>query len=196
VLSLGRSRRGALVASWGLVNSLPPPIRLRRGAALEGVIRTHVALYPGFSGGPLINLDGEVVGVATAGLVRGTALAIPSALAWARAETLAQHGRIRRAYLGVSMLPVHVPPPQRSGKSQEIGLLVTGVSPDGPAAQAGLLVGDLLLEFDGRPLSDPEDLMDALDESRIGRPAPATLVRGGQLQTVSVTAGERPARHG
>ena len=144
-------------------------------------------------GGPLIDLAGEVIGVNTSGLARGLPLTIPAGLAWQIADTLAQHGHLRRGYLGVRSQPVELPASQRQalGREQETGLLLVGVEDDGPAAAAGLLVGDILTAIGGKPLEDPDDLLAYLSGGQVGQAVTVELLRGGKLTTITVVIGER-----
>src|SRR4030095_6524723 len=95
-------------ASWGIVTSISGPTRTFRGGLLDEYIRTETTPYPGFSGGPLINAEGEVLGLNTSGLTRGSSLTIPVKVAWRVAEALATHGSVKRGYLGVRTQPVAV----------------------------------------------------------------------------------------
>src|SRR5260370_42096116 len=115
------------MASVGIVSAVGGPLRMARGATLERYIRTDAIPYPGFSGGPLINTQGEVLGITTTGLVNSATRAIPTAIAWGIAETLAQQGFIKRGYLGISSQLVQLPEAQRAGKTQEHGLLIVQV---------------------------------------------------------------------
>jgi len=118
---------------------------------------------------------------------------IPAAIAWKTAETLLVYGGLKRGYLGIAGQPVALPEAQRGSDAREEALLVVGVTSGSPAAAAGLLVGDILLDFDGRPIESPEDLLDLLVGDRVGRPAALRVLRGGVLSELIVTVGERPA---
>jgi S1-C subfamily serine protease len=194
VLALGRSAPGAPSASIGIVSAVGGPWRSRRGATVEGYLRTDLTLYPGFSGGPLVDAAGRVVGINSSLLGRGQAMALPLATMRRVAESLLTQGRIRRGFLGISTQPVALPTALagRLGLSQESGLLVLGAEPGGPADRAGLLLGDILVGFAGVPLRDTDDLLGQLDGERIGTSQEARIVRGGELRSVPVTVGERP----
>src|SRR5215470_15817357 len=158
VLAVGRPSSTGLMASLGIVSAIGGPLRTARGAVLEQFIQIDATPYPGFSGGPLIDPTGAVIGILTTGLVNGVPLVVPAAAAWHMAEMLAQQGHIKRGYLGISSQPVELPAAQRGGQAQERGLLVVRVEPSSPAARAGLLLGDVRVRFDGKPVADTDDL--------------------------------------
>jgi S1-C subfamily serine protease len=178
-------------ASLGVVSAVGGPLRTGRGSRLERYIQTDATPYPGFSGGPLIDARGNVLGIMTAGWTRGAALAIPADVAWRVARTLESRGSVKRGYLGIMSQPVHLPDAQRTGLTQRGGLLVVGVEDGSPAGRGGLLIGDILATLDGQPVEDTEDLLVLLTGERVGQPVPVKVVRGGELQTLEVTVGER-----
>ncbi|MEN9935428.1 MAG: hypothetical protein RLZZ387_2007, partial [Chloroflexota bacterium] len=158
ILAVGRPSPAGPMASLGIVSAIGGPLRTRRGGAVEQVIQTDATPYPGFSGGPLIDSTGAALGLLTTGLAGGVALAIPAEIAWRTATALAQHGNVRRGFLGVSSQPVAIPEAQRAGRSHEAGLLIVKVEPGSPAAQAGMILGDILVTLDGHPVTDTGDL--------------------------------------
>lgn len=191
VLAVGRPSSGGPMASIGIVSAVGGPLRTGRGGVLERYIQTDATPYPGFSGGPLIDARGAVLGLTTTGLVNGVALAVPATIAWRIAETLAQQGFVRRGYLGISSQPVPIPQAQRGGRAQERGLLIVRVEDDSPAQQGGLLLGDILITFDGHPMLDTDDLQALLAGDRVGSDAPIEVIRGGAIQPLSVRIGQR-----
>jgi len=166
-------------------------MRTWRGPRLERYIQTDATPYPGFSGGPLIDARGRVLGIMTTGLARGATLAIPAEIAWRVARTLEERGSVRRGYLGILSQPVRLPDGQRLGLTQRGGLLVVGVEDGSPAGRGGIIIGDILATLDGQPVEDTEDLLVLLTDEKIGREAQIQVVRGGELQTLQVTVGER-----
>lgn len=191
ILAVGRPSDSGPMASLGVVSAVGGPLRTGRGGMLEKFIRTDAVPYPGFSGGPLIDATGAVVGITTTGLVGGVALAVPAEIAWRVAEQLSKSGTIKRGYLGISSQPVRLPDTQRAGRNQDAGLLIVRVDQDTPAGKAGLLLGDVLVALDGQPVKDIDDLQTLLTGDRVGRAVPVEVIRGGTLQTVQVTVGER-----
>ena len=192
-LALGRPNLEGIQASLGVVSAIGGPVRTGRGGLLERYLRTDTIPYPGFSGGPLVDAAGRLLGINTSGLWQGGSLTIPASLAWSVAETLAQHGRVRRGFLGVRSQPVPIPASQRQalGRDQATGLLLVGVEEDGPAARGGLLVGDILVGLAGQPVTDPDELLAQLVGSIIGQASPVQVLRGGQPLTQQVIISER-----
>lgn len=193
VLALGRPSSAGVQASWGIVTAISGPTRTFRGGMLDEYIQTETTPYPGFSGGPLVNTEGEVLGLNTSGLTRGSALTIPVKGAWQVADALATHGSVKRGYLGVRSQPVEIPDAARDAlkREQKHGLLVLWLEESGPAAKGGLFVGDILVGVNGQQVSDPDDLFSALGSDTVGKSVPVEVLRGGRHETVNVTVGER-----
>lgn len=193
VLALGRPSTGGIEASLGVVSAIGGPARTGRGGLLERYLRTDTIPYPGFSGGPLIDAAGRVLGINTSGLTRGSSLTIPSSLAWRVAAALAEHGHIRRGYLGIRSQPVAISPAQRQAlaRQQESGLLLVSVEAGSPAEKGGLIVGDILVAIGDQPVDDPDELLARLTGAIVGQPTPIQVLRGGQPLTLKVTIGER-----
>jgi len=191
-LAVGSPSRGeGPRASLGVVSSVGGPLRTGRGTRLERYVQTDATHYPGFSGGPLVDARGNVLGIMTAGWARGAALAIPAEVAWRTAKTLESRGTIERGYLGILSQPVRLPDGQRTGLTQRGGLLVVGVEDDSPAGRGGVLLGDILATLDGQPVEDTDDLLVLLTGERVGETVPVKVIRGGEPQTLQITIGER-----
>lgn len=193
VLAIGRPSRQGIETSFGAVNAIGGPVRTGRGGMLEKYIKTDVLSYPGFSGGPLINGEGQVLGVNTSGFRSGGAVTIPVETAWKVADTLARHGRIKRGYLGIRSQTVNLPPDAKYqlSRRQETGLLIVGLEADSPAGKGGVMVGDLLVGIAGEPIEHHDELFMRLSGEMVGRSVPLDILRGGTLQAVKVTVGER-----
>ena len=193
VLALGRPTPEGIQASLGVISAVGGPVRTGRGGLLERYLRTDAIPYPGFSGGPLVDTAGRVVGLNTSGLARGASLAIPAGLAWQIAESLARHGSVRRGYLGVRSQPVAIPAAQQKalGRQQASGLLLVSVEENSPAEAGGLMVGDILTGLAGQPLTDPDELLARLTGEVVGQATPVEVLRGGQPTLITVTIGER-----
>ena len=191
-LAVGSHSRGeGPRATLGVVSAVGGPVRTRRGPRLERYIQTDATPYPGFSGGPLIDVRGNVLGILVSGWGRGAAFAIPADLAWRTAGTLSERGSVKRGYLGILSQPVRLPDGQRFGLTQRGGLLVVGVEDGSPAGRGGLIVGDILATLDGQPVEDTDDLLVLLAGDRVGSSVPLGLVRGGELAEIEITVGER-----
>ncbi len=193
VLAIGRPSPEGIQASLGIISSIGGPVRTGRGVLLERYMATDAIPYPGFSGGPLIDASGRVLGLNTSGLARGTSLAIPASLAWQTAATLAQHGHISRGYLGIRSQPVELPATSQKalGRDQSTGLLIVGVEDDSPAAQGGLIIGDIIVGISGQPITDHDELLSRLSGDAVGASTPIEVLRGGQRIGINVTVGER-----
>jgi len=180
-------------ASLGLVTGTGGPARTRRGGILERFVQVDAVMYPGFSGGPVIDASGKVLGLITSGLgFGGPAVAIPWAQVQQIAQTIGQHGKVPRGYLGVGSQQVALSAQAKELTSgQERGLLVIQVAEGGPAAAAGFLQGDILVRLDGTPVSNADDLQGLLGPNKVGSNVAASVVRGGELRDLSVTIGTR-----
>jgi S1-C subfamily serine protease len=181
------------VASSGIIGGISGEWRNRRGGQLDQHIRLDLALYPGFSGGPLLDARGEVVGINTRGLAHGRAVTVPVATVDRVVEELLNKGHIARPYLGVAMQPVEVPDNLRSKLPAEtrVGLLVTHVENGAPAEKAGVMLGDVVFEVGGKTVEHVDAIQDSLATAKIGDVLQIRLIRAGEIKAVSVALGER-----
>ena len=189
-LAVGRTWSGGVFTALAPVAVVGGPLRTGRAAEIARVIRIGVAPHGALSGGALVNGAGAVLGVITAAAIRGTTVVIPTELAWAAARDVATRGGERQGFLGVSSLPVRLPAAQQRDGA-EGGLLVTGLADDAPATSAGLLVGDVIVAFDGVGVQEAEDLLTLLRGDRVGRAVPLAIVRGRERLELPVTVAER-----
>jgi len=148
-------------------------------------------MYPGFSGGPLVNAAGHIVGVNTSALIRGTSLALPTATVRRVIEDLLAHGQVRRGYLGIGTQPARLPAALAERLGQETGLLLVSVEPGSPAERGGLFMGDTIVTFDGQAVRHHDDLLALLGSDQVGARIPVRIVRGGELQELQILIGER-----
>ena len=187
--ALAIGRPGAEIeASIGVVSAVGGPWRSRSGTRVAGYLRTDTTMFPGFSGGPLIDAHGRVLGMNSSRFPERS-IAVPAAAVATLVALLQQHGRVQRAYIGIASQAVALPAPAAGG--QQSGLLIVRVEAESPAAAAGLLVGDILLGIEGAPTSRSEELQDALGPERVGAAVRVQLLRGGVPHEVTVTLGER-----
>lgn len=213
VLAIGRPGQdiqaalGAIRSSSAVVVRTHHPHRSKRGhrhhqhghgheggpdqvPSSESYVLADVVMYPGFSGGPLIDASGRIIGMNTSAF-RGAALTIPQPVISTIAQTLVEYGRMRQGYLGISAQPVRLPEAFAEEYDQETGLLLVLVEPDSPASRAELLLGDTIIALDSVPTTTLDELLGLLRGERVGQTVTATILRGGQIQEVSVTIGER-----
>jgi S1-C subfamily serine protease len=188
VLAVGRG----LSASLGAISSVSGEWRTWRGGVIDHFIRPDVSIYTGFSGGALIDAQGRIVGINTSGLSRGGGVTVPAATVNRAVDELLQRGRVARGYLGVGMQPVRFAAALAGTSGFGGGLIVLSAEAGGPADKGGVMIGDVLVSFDGKALSDVDDLQASLGGDRIGKTSELKLVRGGQVLAVNVTIGERP----
>jgi S1-C subfamily serine protease len=177
-LGLAGSVTAGVVSALG--RSLPA-----RGRVIEDVIQTDAALNPGNSGGALADADARVVGINTAVAGVGLGMAVPVNDTTRRIiAALMADGRVRRAYLGLAMMPGPVPAAWRERLGRKTGLLLAQVIAGGPADRAGLRAGDLLLTVAGKPVAVSQDLQRMMFSEAIGQPLPITVMRNGALVDV------------
>jgi S1-C subfamily serine protease len=189
VLALGRPG-GGIQASLGIVSSVGSPWRTHHGARVDGYLRTDTTFYPGFSGGPLIGVDGALLGMNTSRLGPG-GITIPVAALEPIVAALLSGGKLKRGYLGVNTQRVRLSGAIEAAAGQERGLLVVGVESDSPADAGGLLVGDILIRVGDEQVRGMESLQAALGPESVGKAVAVSIVRGGELHAVAITIGER-----
>ena len=208
--SLGNSkslRRGQLViaignplgfestVTAGVVSALGRSIRSVSGRTIEDVIQTDAALNPGNSGGPLVSSKAEVIGINTAIIsgAQGICFAVASNTAQFVLSEIIRHGYVRRAYIGVAGQTAPVPRRHAllAGVENRQGALLAQVEPDGPAAKAGLLPGDVVIRLDGVEINGVDDLTRVLDRGRIGRIIEMDVLRLGRLRAIDIHPLER-----
>lgn len=195
VLAVGRPGDGGVNASLGVISTVGERWRTWSGGEIDRFVRLDLNVYDGFSGGPLVDADGRVLGMNCSALARGAPLTIPNATIDRVLDALLTRGHVARAYLGVAMQPVRLT--QRVAEQLHLadksrGVLVVMVESDSPADRAGLLVGDVIVAAAGTAVGEPQDVAELLGAERVGATLELTVVRGGEQRSVSVTVGERP----
>jgi S1-C subfamily serine protease len=192
-IALGRSWSNAITASAGIVAIIGGPLHTGPRRAIDQVFRTTAPMHDGFTGGAFLDASGHLIGLLTARAIRGLGVVIPAAIAWKAAGSIVEHGRTRRGYLGVAGQSVKLPQHQKGNTGRERGMLVLAVTDGGPAANAGVLVGDVLLSLDGAPVESPDELLDVLMTIGAGRSARLQVLRAGASTELNVSVGDRPA---
>jgi serine protease Do len=194
VVAVARDAEGTLTASSGIVGRTGGEWRTWRGGRMDRLIQLDGGLWPGFSGAPIVNAAGRIIGVGTSTFARGRAVVIPVSVLRRSGEQLLAHGRIAQVWLGAGMQAVEIPPRirERLGLEHTHGLIVVSVASPGPAEKAGVTLGDVLVVLDASPTPDIDSLRSALAEKSIGAPVELKLVRGGELLRLEVTLEARP----
>jgi S1-C subfamily serine protease len=186
-------RATGLSATSGVISAISRS-RGRRRRSLS-VISSDAAMFPGFSGGPLVDANGQLVGILSSHLGRGQTLALPVSEIEDVISALVAHGRVRHGYIGIAVQPVTLPQglATTAGASQQAGLLVVGVDEDGPAARAGLMLGDIVLSIGGQALQHLDDVRLHVGSDAIGQEREVGLLRAGQPLVLRITAAEQAA---
>ncbi len=193
-LVVGRNK-DSVNASLGVVSSIGGASQTWRGGKLDRVVRLDVALHPASAGAAVVDAAGQVIGIATPVLSRAAVFAIPNATVERVVQALLSHGRLRQGYLGAGLQPIALPQHLITSLALEsgTGLMTVSVDDDGPAAKAGLMIGDVLLALNGTPVQRPEGLRPLLAEF-VDKPLAAKVLRGGELTALEFIVGERPGR--
>lgn len=193
VLALARTRRGNLTASSGIISGLMGAWDTWEGGHIDRFIRPDLTLYRGYSGGPLVNAKGEVVGINTSGLRRGTPVTIPASTVTRVVDELLAKGHIARPFLGVALQPVPLPENliAKLNVQSRYGFLIVHLDNDGPANRAGLMLGDIIIEIGGKPVAQLPLLHGILGNQKVGNSVELGIVRSSEKKNVSVTLGDR-----
>jgi len=185
--------RSQPTATSGIVTGVNSTLRGWRGTQMENIIATDAQLNPGFSGGPLVDAEGRIIGINTA-YVWQRGIAIPINKVKAVADRL-MTGRVpQRGYLGIIANTVAIPEEiaEQAGLEQETGVMIFNVEAGSPARKAGLAMGDVLVKFNGKPVTDFYDLPRLLAEDVIGKEIKLTVIRRESLLETSIV----PTAHG
>jgi S1-C subfamily serine protease len=195
-LILGRSPDSGPNASLGVISAVSGPWRTWRGGRLDNYIRLDATMFPNSSGGAVLDVRGRLLGVATSALSRIAGLAIPATSVNRVIDVLLTKGHVPRGYLGIGAQPVGIPDALRAklSLSAKSGIMVVKVEAGGPADQAGMFLGDILVSLGDAPLEEFEDLQSISDSGIIGKPVKARVIRAGAVQELNITVGERPGK--
>ena len=193
VLAVARPGPSGAMASFGVVSTVGGAWRTPVGGTVEGFVRADVAMLPGFSGGPLVDARGTILGLNSSTLGRGGGLTVPTAAIDKVVAALRSHGKVRRGFLGIGAQAARLPAALVAANklAKEQGLLVVSVEPESPAERDGLLIGDVIVALNGETVAEVEELQDRLTGDWVGQSLPVRVIRGGAPQELRVTIGER-----
>jgi S1-C subfamily serine protease len=196
VLAVARSGRGELSASAGIISRVGDRWQTWRGGEVDRLLRPDVRLYPGQSGSALINWRGELLGINSAALARESVITLPVETVDRVVNELLERGHIAQPYLGVALQPVPLPAEwqKTAATSQEHGLLVMHVQPDGPAKKGGIILGDVMVSVDGDAVDGLRRLHQQLAKKHTGETVTVKLLRSGSVVESKVELGDRPRR--
>lgn len=193
VLALARTRRGNLTASSGIISGVMGPWETWQGGQIDRFVRPDITLYRGYSGGPLVNARGEVVGINTSGIRRGTPVLIPTSTVTRVVDELVAKGHIARPYLGIALQPVPLPEDlvAKLNLTARYGLLIIHVENHSPASRDGLMLGDIVIEIAGQTIAPVATGHHLVTNHQVGESVAVGIVRSGEQRQILVTLGDR-----
>jgi S1-C subfamily serine protease len=196
VLAVGRTTSTGPIASFGVISGVSGEWKSWRSGKLNPFVRLDVSVYPTSSGGAAVDASGQLIGLVSTGLSRTSVLAVTRRTVDRVAGKLLEHGYVGRGFLGVALQPVPLPQDLKAKLQldQDTAIMLLGVEPNGPAASAGLIMGDILLQTGSSVISDAETLAAAIDSATIGESLSFRVLRAGTIQEVNVRIGERPRK--
>jgi len=195
-IAIGRGSAGDLTASYGLVNRTGGAWQTWLGGHIDRLIRLDGGVYDGLSGGPVADASGSVIGIATSALSRSYGIVVPTSTVARVVDALLTKGHIARAFLGIGAQPVPLPSTgdeAAAGGDSKVGLLITSLASGGPADQAGVLIGDILVSAAGYPTPSLDQVRNALAD-HIGKEVRVDMVRGGLPAEARIMVGEWPTQ--
>jgi S1-C subfamily serine protease len=191
-MAVGADGNGGASARFGIINILGPEWHSRHGGLIDQRIELDIRLDRKEEGGPVFDVGGGFIGMTTFG-PRRQVLVIPKATLERIVPRLLQDGRVARGWLGVALQAVAVPEMLREAANQRGGLMVMSIVKDGPAAQAGIVAGDIILSVNGTQAHPFRKIARHFGSESIGRKADLRVIRGGGVITVQASIAERPA---
>ena len=191
VLALGKPG-DTVRAAMGIVSAMGDSWTTSAGGRIDKYLQTEVVMYPGFSGGPLVDADAKVLGLNSSSLARGVSVTIPTSTVKRVVETLLSGGKIQRGYLGIGTQPVRLNPELVKQTNQEVGLLIVNVAGGSPAEKGGLLLGDIIISLGGRPSRSIDDMITTISSAPVGQPLSIGMIRAGKMSEIKVPVGEHP----
>ncbi len=192
-LAVGRTAGTGPIASFGIVSGVSGEWKTWRGGTLDPFVRLDISAYSTLSGGAAVDASGNLIGLISTGLSRSSVFAVTGATINRIAGKLMEHGYVSHGFLGIALQPVSLPRETREKLQQDSGIMLLGIEPEGPAAAAGLILGDVLVAAGTQTLAGPEALADFLHRTPAGQTVAFQVLRAGVLQQIDVRIGERPS---
>jgi S1-C subfamily serine protease len=198
ILTVGRTTGTGPIVTTGIVSGIAGEWQSWRGAKLDEFVRLDASIYPTSIGGAVVNSEGNALGIVSGGLSRSSVIVITRRTIDRVAEALNTRGRVARGYIGIGLQPVAIPQALKTkfNIEQETGIMALSVEENGPAAQAGMMMGDVLIALNNRPVTGADALHAALDPTSVGQQFTAVILRGADRHELPVTIGERPSKSG
>ena len=193
-IAVGRTANTGPIASFGIISGVSAEWKTWRGGKLDPFVRLDISAYPTLSGGAALDASGKLIGLVSTGLSRSSVFAVTGSTIDRIAGKLSQQGYVSRGFLGVALQPVALPPETKEKLKQDSGIMLLGIEPDGPGAMGGLILGDVLVAADGRPLAQADALAELLEGTPAGQVVKFQVLRAGAVQELDVRIGERPRR--
>lgn len=195
-LAVGRTTATGPIASFGIISGVSGEWKSWRSGKLNPFVRLDLSVYPTSSGGAAVDSSGGIIGLVSTGLSRTSVLAVTRSTVDRVAQKLLDHGYVGRGFLGVALQPVALPRDlkEKLKLDQDTAIMLLGMEPNGPAASAGLILGDILLQAGSSVISDAETLASLLDNASIGESLNFRVLRAGVVLEVKVRIGERPRK--
>jgi S1-C subfamily serine protease len=193
VLSVGRSRLGDISASSGIIARTGSAWQTWRGGTIDRLIRPDIRLYVGQSGSALVDEQRQVLGINSPALARQAVITIPAQTIHRVVDAILKLGHVPRPFIGLAMQPIPIPEPARElfpGGAEET-LLVTHVEAKAPAAQAGVMVGDVIVSFNGKSVQGVREILHRIRALRIGDTMSLSVLRGGAKLDLTVSVADR-----
>ena len=192
VLAFGADGDGGISMRLGVIHSVGPTWHSRAGGRIDRRIVLDMTMSGREEGGPVHDTGGGLLGISTLG-PRRRVLVSPATTVESVLEPLLSKGRVERGWLGLALQPVQLPEAMRAGAGQSRGLMIMGVAKDGPAAQAGVLAGDILVAIAGEGVSRPARVAQRLGPEAVGQPVELRLLRGGKVLSLTAIVAGRPS---
>lgn len=197
-VAAGRGSDGSIGACLGMIGNVSGPWHRWGGTEIDRYIELDMRLVPGFSGSPLLNTEGKIIGTVTRMLSSHATVVIPADTINGLIEPLLKRGTLSRGYIGVGLYHAAVPAAisNKLKQKQDEGLVIISLEEDGPAENAGVMIGDIFLSINGESVTEAQDVQKILAPDTIGNEISVTYLRGGEEKQLNILVSERPQKSG